>query len=621
MAIFGKKNPFGLDISDFSIEVLQLRRETGKIIVSAHGRTELEPGIVENGKIVDKKRLKEKLKELLSEKKLNRMKTNKVILSLPESRTFLHVFKTFKDSLSDKESEKIIESHALKTIPLEPDKIYFDYQIVSETDSIKEVLYVAATKEVVNDYIDVLKGVGLEPLVLDAESASLARAFEKEGIPDAALLIIDIGAETTVLTLFDKGSIKLSSIVPIAGNHFIKEIAEKLNVSLEEAEELERNCGLDEEKGGGGRVMFILQGALNDILNEAKGLIGFYEQKEKRGVKKVVLCGGSSLIPKIVSYFSSNLGIETKLGNPSLICPDLNNIKTEAGKLHPVLFSNVVGLALRGLEKDPESSGINLIPVKERNKAAPSGGKFKKKRFFNLFVTVIFLLTVCFLGWVIYNYILKPPLVESEVEAPVVKEEPLLEEEEIPEEIPFSSALIPVQETEILEIKERSEILQAFNRILEKELEEGTYLRVLIKDLKENRFLGLKEFFAAINVKIPDDFYSSLDNEFTLFVFSQKEGKRLGFVTRILKEGFEDILRDLESTMEEDFNSLFVLMNKKDPGLVSYFKDTSYQGTAIRYQTFSRQDLGICYSLFEDYFVFTSSFQSIKTTLDGLEIK
>jgi len=407
---FFKKFPLGLDISDFSIEVLQLKREAGKIVVSAHGRTELEPGIVENGKIVDKKRLKEKLKELLPEKKLNRMKANKVILSLPESRTFLHVFKTFKDNLSDEEAEKIIESHALKTIPLEPDKIYSDYQIVSETDNIQEVLYVAATKEVVNDYIDVLKGVGLEPLVLDAESASLARAFKEEGIPDAALLIIDIGAEATVLTLFDKGSIKLSSVVPVAGNHFTKEIAEKLKVSLKEAGELERNCGLDDKKGGG-RVMFVLQGALNDILNETKGLIGFYEQKEKRMVKKVVLCGGSSLIPKIVSYFSSNLGIETKLGDPSLICPDLNDIRTESGKLHPVLFSNVVGLALRGLEKDPESSGINLIPIKERHKAVPGGRKFKGKRSFNLFVIVVFLLVVCFLGWVIYNYILKLPLV------------------------------------------------------------------------------------------------------------------------------------------------------------------------------------------------------------------
>jgi len=616
---FFKKFPLGLDISDFSIEALELERKLGKLYLGAYSRVILEKGIIEDGKILNKEKIKEKFSELLNSAQPRSFRTKKVILSLPESKTFFDIFE-LPANLQGQQLHKAAEKEAEKTIPLLPQELYFDLKLISEKKDIKEVLYVGILKEIVDSYLEILREVDLIPLALDIESASLSRTFKSEKVADGGMLIIDIGARTTVLSLFDKDAIRLSSIVPTAGNHFTKEIAGKLNVSLKEAEELKKKCGLDDEKGGG-RVMFILQDVLNDILDEAKNFIRFYEQKEKRGVKKVVLCGGSSLIPKIVSYFSSNLGIETKIGNPSLICPDLDNIKIESGKVHPVLFSNVVGLALRGLEKDPESSGINLIPAEERHKVVPIGRKLKKNKFSNFFVAVLFLLIVFSLGWMVYNYILKPPLVETEIETPIVKEEPLPEEEEMPEEIPLPSALIPVQEIEILEIRERSEILQALNQILEKELEEGIYLRILIKDLRENRFLGLKEFFTTINVKLPDDFYSSLNNEFTLFVFSQKEGKRLGFVTRIIKEGFEDILRDLEPTMEEDFNSLFILMNKKDPTLVPYFKDSSYQGTAIRYQTFSRQDLGICYSLFEDYFVFTSSFRGIKTTLDGLGIK
>ena len=618
MAIFGKKNPFGLDISDFSIEALQFKKQAGKVAMLAHGRVELEPGIVENGKIVDRERFKEKIKEFLPERKLKRMKTRKVIFSLPESRTFLHIFKLPLD-IADEQLSKAIEERALKTIPLEPDKIYFDFQVISRKKSFIEILYVATTKEIVDEYLEVLREAGLEPLVLDIESASLSRAFKNEQVLDGGMLIMDIGARTTVLTLFDKETIRISSIVPIAGNHFSKEIAKKLSVSLEEAEELKKNCGLDGEKEGG-RVMFILQEALNDILNEAKGIIRFYEQKEKRVVKKVVLCGGSSLIPKIVSYFSSNLGIETKLGDPSLIYPGLNKIKAKPAKLHPVLFSNVVGLALRALEEDLESSGINLIPAKERYKSVPSEKKFKKNKFFKFFVAAIFLLTLCFFGWVIYNYVLKPSLTEPEVGTPIVEEEPL-PEEEIPEEIPLPTSLFPIKELEVLELEEREEIPSLIGQFLEEEIREGVFVRILIKDLKENKFLGLREFLEAIEVKAPDDFYSSLGNEFTLFVFSQKEGKRVGFVASIFEEGFEKTLRDWEPTMEEDFDSLFVLMNKKDPALVSYFKDTSYNGETIRYQTFSRQDLGICYSLFEDYFVFTSSFESIKTALDSLEME
>ena len=224
MLNFSRKFPFALDISDFSIEVLQFRREANKIIMSAHARTELEPGIVENGKIVDKKRFKEKIKGFFPDENLKRMKNKKVILSLPESRTFLHIFELPID-IPGEELPKAIESLALKTIPLESGKTYSDFQIISKKDSFLEVFYAVTTRDIVDEYLEVLREVGLEPLVLDIESASLSRTFKGEKVADGGMLIIDIGAKTTVLTLFDKDAIRLSSIVPTAGNHFTEDIA------------------------------------------------------------------------------------------------------------------------------------------------------------------------------------------------------------------------------------------------------------------------------------------------------------------------------------------------------------------------------------------------------------
>ncbi|MFQ6083747.1 MAG: type IV pilus assembly protein PilM [Candidatus Aminicenantia bacterium] len=627
-----KKIPLAIDISDFSIELLQPKKKLGKMHLQTYGRIKLEPGVVENGKILNKEKLKEKIKELLQNIKLEKLKTIGVIFSLPESRTFLHIFELPAD-ISGKDLVSAVESQALKTIPLDLAEIYFDFQPVSRRKNIQEILYVAAPKEIVNEYLEVLKGAGLEPLVLDAESLSLARAFKYEAVLEGGMLIIDIGARTTILTIFDQDSVRLSSIISLAGNYFTKIIAQNLNISFKEAENLKRTCGLDEEKKEG-RIMFILQNALDDILNKTKKLISFYEQKKGRKIKKIILGGGSSLMPKISSYFSSNLGIETKLGDPSLICPDLNKIKIESAspetadspKLHPVLFSNVTGLALRALEKDPETAGINLIPVKERlPQPAFIGRKLNRSKSFTIFVVGLLILTFIFFGWVVYNYILKPPSVKiPEVEVPSVVEElmPGEEEEKLLPAIEIPLSFILVEETRILEVQEMVEVPDIFVQVLKEKLEEGINTRVLIRDLKENKFFALREFLESFGVKAPGEFYDKISGEFTLFVHSQEEGKRIGFVAKIKeKEKLIELLKDWELTMEKDFENLFVLIGKEKPALIPYFKSTDYKGTIIRYQTFSRQDLGICYSLFNDYFVFTSSFESIKKALDVLEIE
>jgi len=285
MLNFFKKPAFGLDISDFSIEVLELEKRARKLYLGAYSRVELEKGIVEDGKILNKEKLKEKIKEVLKNTLPQKLKTNKVILSLPESKTFFHIFK-LPSKLSGKDLKRAVEGEGLKTIPLEAEQIYFDFQVISQRGEFQEVLYVSTLKGIVADYLEVLKGAGLRPLVLDIESASLARAFEGETVKDEGVLIADIGARTTKLTIYDADAIRLSATVPIAGNHFSQAISEKLKISFKKAEELKKDYGLDPQKRGG-KVMLILQGMLQEILNEIKTSISFYEEQSGRTIKKI----------------------------------------------------------------------------------------------------------------------------------------------------------------------------------------------------------------------------------------------------------------------------------------------------------------------------------------------
>ncbi len=231
---------------------------------------------------------------------------------------------------------------------------------------------------------------------------------------------------------------------------------------------------------------------------------------------------------------------------------------------------------------------------------------------------LIFINLFLFWYWYLYQKIQGPPPTGGPVqEAPASAETPLA---------PIS--LIPTKTKEVLEISSREELSASLAQLLEKSFEENEFVGLSIKNTEENKFLGLKEFFEALEIKAPESFYEYLlTDEFTLFIFPQKEGKRLGFVASLKMdfsfENLTSLLESWEKTMERDFENFFSVMGKENPALVSYFRDAVYKEAPLRYQTFSRQDLGICYLVLqkaeENFFVFTSSWQNLKDIIDLLE--
>ena len=58
---------------------------------------------------------------------------------------------------------------------------------------------------------------------------------------DKSLGIIDIGAETTDLSIYENGSIIYTSHIPLGGNNITKDILTCLSISFEEAENIKLN--------------------------------------------------------------------------------------------------------------------------------------------------------------------------------------------------------------------------------------------------------------------------------------------------------------------------------------------------------------------------------------------
>ena len=438
-----KETAFGLDISDFSIEVLEL---SSRKKVRNFGRVTFREGIIRDGFILNRKKLIEKIKEVV---KISKIKTERVILTLPESRVFIHLFQIPKD-LKGKELETAVLGEAAKTIPLEQSQIYYDFlEILIEKDGQKPVLYVGVLKDIVDEYINVLDRANLQPIVFDIESAALGRVFLKK--EKNSQMIVDIGARTTNISIFDKNLIlRYSTTIPLAGNHFTKAIANDLNISIEEAERLKRIHGFS-EKSGSLNIKSILEREILLIIEQINKSINYYNDYYKEKIEEIFLVGGSSQLPTIASYFSSKLNIKVSIGKSLIV----EKFKT------PVLYTAVIGSALRALHKDPEKAGINLLPEKARAKLSLVKKEIKRKKSFKFLTIAYFILSLIVLGMAIYFYILKAPYVE------------IPQYETLPTQIP-NTEIEKIEKTEETkeEIKEEA---------IEEEIQEEIITKIIIK--------------------------------------------------------------------------------------------------------------------------------------------
>jgi len=226
----------------------------------------------------------------------------------------------------------------------------------------------------------------------------------------------------------------------------------------------------------------------------------------------------------------------------------------------------------------------------------------------------LFILIIGFWGW--FFGIRKPAVEEiippSEEIIPPAEEVP--PEEKLPGII-VPPSLISVSETKVVEISKNEEIPGKMSKVFAENLTSGALTRIIIKNITENRLSSLEDLSQVSQIETPEEILQKLESDFTLAIFPQKQGKRVVLLAKT-KEDLTGIFKNWEKKIEKE--GVF-LVGQKIAALVPYFRSASYQSVAFRYLTISKEDSGICYALFKNYFIFTTSFESLKKTIEELK--
>ncbi|MFN7088315.1 MAG: type IV pilus assembly protein PilM, partial [Candidatus Paceibacteria bacterium] len=252
--------------------------------------------------------------------------------------------------MSQKEINQAVPYEARQYVPIPLTEVALDWMILGQSLSEggvrkNQVLLIAVPQDVLNKYYRIAQLAGLNVASLELETIALTRAVVAQD--PTTLVLADIGARATNISIVDEGYVRMTRSIDTAGGDLTMVLSHGLNVSPLKAEEIKKARGIMVMPGEE-EFASLLRPMLDLIISEIQKLSELYLEKTKREVKRIVLSGGSALLPGASEYFSKELGKETIVGNP------FSNTKYDP-MLEPILrqlgpsLSVAIGLAMREL--------------------------------------------------------------------------------------------------------------------------------------------------------------------------------------------------------------------------------------------------------------------------------
>ena len=213
-----------------------------------------------------------------------------------------------------------------------------------------KAVFITSSSQHLEDLLEVVAGAGIEPIDIIASpvAGSQIALSEKQKIVGSSL--IDIGAETTTLSVFENGSLISLYTFSIGGEDFTNDLALGLKIPLEKAEEIK--LGNLSEEYPKKKIDEITEARMNDIFE----LIENHLKKIKRNEllpAGVVFIGGGANVSKLEELSKATLKLPSKIG----VAEMFNNTKT---KLRDPAWFVVLGLII--LKKDSGQNATSNLP-------------------------------------------------------------------------------------------------------------------------------------------------------------------------------------------------------------------------------------------------------------------
>ena len=350
MALFAKpKTVVGLDIGSSAVKAVEVKPAGKGYKVTAFGTEPVPPDAIVDGAIIDAGSVAEAIRRVFDGNKA--FKAKDVCASL--SGNAVIVKKITLPVMTENELAESIYWEAEQYIPFDIQDVNLDYQILDpgtgpNSRGSMDVLLVAAKKEKISDYTNVISQAGRTPVIVDVDAFALQNAFEVNYGLDAGRIVVllNAGASAININILQGDQSVFTRDISMGGNAYTEAVQKELDLPFDSAEQLKKGIPVDgatfEE------AQPVLHAVTENVLLEIQKTFDFFKASASTDhIDRIMLSGGASRVDGFHQMVQERLNTPVEDFDPfRTVTWDAKKLGGEPADMAPSA-AVAIGLALR----------------------------------------------------------------------------------------------------------------------------------------------------------------------------------------------------------------------------------------------------------------------------------
>jgi len=315
------RSAVGLDIGTSGIRAAEVTTRKGQLTLERFGQVALPAGAVRAGEVVDPIAVAVALKSLW---KAAGFSTKNVVLGVANGKVIVR--QVDLPWLPPAQRRKALPFQVQDFLPMDVNDAVLDFHPLSQLTDAEggrtvRGLLVAASREMVNGLLTAVRQAGLSASQVDLTSFAVLRSVGRVdhlGTTDHVEALIDIGSAVTNIVVHANGVPRFVRLLLKGGADITEALADRLGVTLGEAEARKQAHGAGEPGGSADEATAAraIGTASDDFVEEVRGSLEYYfaSSVDAQRVDRIVLTGGGARLHALAGRLATATHLPVELG-------------------------------------------------------------------------------------------------------------------------------------------------------------------------------------------------------------------------------------------------------------------------------------------------------------------
>jgi type IV pilus assembly protein PilM len=367
----------GVDIGSRDMKLVLLSKQDGSVSVDAVKCVPLEPGLVLDGVIQDRKALAKIVRQSLAGERIGSVPT---AISVPTNQATLRWVSL--PQLPNDEHRIAAAYKVKKHLPYPIEDAYLSttpVQVMDE-EGLGESLVISVPRHVISSRAFAIERAGLKPAAAQLEAQALLRILERSLthrsplLRDASMTMVDIGGANTEMYVVQYQKLQFIRSVRFGSSRIARKVAEELGTSESLASKMLANPEGSLDADGvltlpyeGQSIKVSVKDELDVLLKEIGRLMRYFRslhaERSYAGIlDHMMLCGAFANLRGLSEYLEDHLKVRMEPLEPFAgMTINVSNEAFEFASANQNSFAVAVGLALSQFDSEEieETEDVN----------------------------------------------------------------------------------------------------------------------------------------------------------------------------------------------------------------------------------------------------------------------